>query len=128
MFFFYPKLRQLHRTLTLGLQDELFCFCFRCEKPSAAFPVPLTILQISKPDNIPLPYTSALPYPASMLLFFKVFVADLSLLTTFANTCLTLFSDSLGRSPSAFISWFPGETGLENKKWVEWDSNPQPTP
>jgi len=47
------------------------------------------------------------------LLFFKVFVADLSLLTTFANTCLTLFSDSLGRSPSGLISYFPGEVRVE---------------
>src|SRR4029077_6443694 len=94
MFFFYPKLRQLHRSLALGLQDELFRFCFRGEKPSAAFPVLSQSCRYPNPITFPclIPVRfHTWPVCCSLLLFFKVFVADLSLLTTFANTCLPSF-------------------------------------
>jgi hypothetical protein len=52
----------------------------------------LTILQVSKPDNIPLPYTSALPYPASMLLSVALFQGFRGRFVFFDHLCEHLFN------------------------------------
>jgi hypothetical protein len=63
-----------------------------------------------------------------MLLFFKVFVAVLSFLTRFADTLLALLLVNLTGPLNSSGRSFPGKATPGSKLWVDWDSNPEPTP